>query len=160
MNKFNKWIFALVPMYAISLSQLSHAAQFYKWVDDQGSTHYTQTPPPQKSIKKVNVSTHVPADSAAEIKNLQAQDAADKKTAAQSDKDLAKSKADAAADSDRRNKNQAACQQLQANLDLLQSGRRMRSMDGNGDLTYMTEDDKATMIQQQTSQMKQNCPQN
>ncbi len=160
MNRLNKWIFALVPVFTVGLSHVSHASQFYKWVDEQGATHYTQTPPPQKPVKKVNVSTHVPADSATEIKSLQAQDAADKKATALSEKDQAKSKADAAADADRRSKNQAACQQLQANLDLLQSGRRMRSMDGNGDLTYMTEDDKATMIQQETAQMKQNCPQN
>lgn len=28
------------------------AEKFYKWVDDAGSTHYTQTPPPKAYIKK------------------------------------------------------------------------------------------------------------
>jgi hypothetical protein len=29
-----------------------HAEKYYKWVDDAGSTHYTQTPPPKAYIKK------------------------------------------------------------------------------------------------------------
>ncbi len=28
------------------------AEKYYKWVDDAGSTHYTQTPPPKAYIKK------------------------------------------------------------------------------------------------------------
>lgn len=28
------------------------AEKYYKWVDDKGSTHYTQTPPPKAYIKK------------------------------------------------------------------------------------------------------------
>lgn len=29
-----------------------HAEKYYKWVDDAGSTHYTQMPPPKAYIKK------------------------------------------------------------------------------------------------------------
>ena len=41
-----------------------HAAdKYYKWVDAQGTTHYTQTPPPaskaRKVLKTVTVSRHV-----------------------------------------------------------------------------------------------------
>ncbi len=43
----------------------AHAAtKYYKWVDAQGSTHYTQTPPPpsrvaKRAVKTVTVTQHV-----------------------------------------------------------------------------------------------------
>lgn len=46
-------------------SGAAHAAgAIYKWVDQNGITQYTQTPPPKnaKSSQTVRVSTHIPAD--------------------------------------------------------------------------------------------------
>ena len=31
----------------VSISTTASAQNFYKWVDSKGTTHYTQTPPPQ-----------------------------------------------------------------------------------------------------------------
>ncbi len=31
------------------------SAEIYKWIDTQGRTHYTQTPPPAKEVKKEDV---------------------------------------------------------------------------------------------------------
>ena len=43
--------FALASMALLSLN--THAQEFYKWVDSNGSTHYTTTPPPKaKGVKQ------------------------------------------------------------------------------------------------------------
>ena len=42
----------------LNFSQLNHAQDFYKWVDHNGSTHYTKTLPP-KNVKKLgSISTY------------------------------------------------------------------------------------------------------
>jgi hypothetical protein len=52
--------------------------QVYKWVDDKGQTHYTETPPPQDS-KQLKVPTGQPAASAPEEKKEPAAPAKDPK---------------------------------------------------------------------------------
>ena len=38
---------------------LSHAQDFYKWIDASGSTHYSATPPPSSAKKLGSVSTYI-----------------------------------------------------------------------------------------------------
>ena len=40
------------------LSPYSHAQQFYKWVDQKGSTHYTTTPPPKNAKRQGKIETY------------------------------------------------------------------------------------------------------
>lgn len=53
----------LMSTLAVSSSALATGA-IYKWVDQNGVTQYTQTPPPKnaKNSQTVRVSTHIPAD--------------------------------------------------------------------------------------------------
>lgn len=157
MNTAHKWILTTLAFIPFTIGQV-HATPYYKWVDEQGATHYTQTPPPQKSIKKVDINTQIPSDSTAAIKNLNTQNKNDSKADEAADKAADKAKADAAAEAARRNKNAPQCQQLKASLALLQTGRRLRQSDANGDSSYLTEDQKATQIQQNTAQIQKNCP--
>ena len=39
-------------------NQAASAQEFYKWVDSQGSTHYTTTPPPKSAKKLSKVDTY------------------------------------------------------------------------------------------------------
>lgn len=43
---------------AFSVACLASAQDFYKWVDAQGTTHYTQTPPPKAVTKPKKVQTY------------------------------------------------------------------------------------------------------
>lgn len=47
-------IFALLSVTAAT----SHAKQYYKWIDSNGSTHYTTTPPPKNARNKTKVDTY------------------------------------------------------------------------------------------------------
>lgn len=51
---FVSTIFALLSVTAAT----SHAKQYYKWVDSNGSTHYTTTPPPKNARSKSKVDTY------------------------------------------------------------------------------------------------------
>ncbi len=158
MTHLNKWILtALSPMLLVVV-QSSHASPFYKWVDEKGATHYTQTPPPQKEAKKVDINTHLPADSTTAIKNLNTQSKANLKADAEADKAADKKKEDTAADAARRAKNTAACQQIKASVSQLQSGRRLYDTDAKGERSYLTEDQKAAQIQQANTQIQKDCP--
>jgi len=42
---------------ALVLTPSAHAGKFYKWVDDQGVTHYTTTPPEDSPAVTVDVKT-------------------------------------------------------------------------------------------------------
>lgn len=37
---------------------MTHAKEYYKWIDAKGSTHYTTTPPPKNAKKKGKIETY------------------------------------------------------------------------------------------------------
>lgn len=56
--QFAKMAVCLVGMELAMSSTQSFAKTYYKWVDNQGSTHYTTTPPPKTAKKKSKVDTY------------------------------------------------------------------------------------------------------
>lgn len=56
--QFAKMAACLVGMGLAMGSTQSFAKTYYKWVDSQGSTHYTTTPPPKTAKKKGKVDTY------------------------------------------------------------------------------------------------------
>lgn len=159
MNRNKKWILAVIPFAAVLITTTSYGQPYYKWVDDKGATHYTQTPPPQKAAQKVTVSTHTPEDSANEIKNLNDQASKNLKATTEEEAAASKTKLNAAADTERRNKNSATCQHVKANQALLQTGQRIHTFDAKGERSYLTEEQKSAQIKQQATQIKNDCPQ-
>ena len=159
MQRNKKWILAVIPCVVILMTTNSYAQSFYKWTDEQGATHYTQTPPPEKFIKKIAISTHVPEDSAKEIKSLKDQSSQNLKVADAGEKQADQDKVKAAAEAERRNKNSKLCEQLKNNQALLQTGQRIHTADAKGERSYLTEEQKAAQIKQQATQIKNDCPQ-
>ena len=59
MPHFSKITFIVTLFSSFGLSmQAASAQEFYKWVDSQGSTHYTTTPPPKNAKKLATVDTY------------------------------------------------------------------------------------------------------
>ena len=56
--QFARMAACLVGMGLAMGSTQSFAKTYYKWVDSQGSTHYTTTPPPKTAKKKGKVDTY------------------------------------------------------------------------------------------------------
>lgn len=159
MKRNNNWILAAIPFFSLLAMNGSYAESFYKWTDDKGATHYTQTPPPQKAVKKIAISRHAPQDSANEIKKLNEQSTANLKATATHEELAEQKRLKVAADAERRNKNSAICEQLKNSQAQLQSGQRLRTVDASGQRVYMTEDQKGAQLIQQSDQIKSECPQ-
>ena len=47
----------LLSCLGLSLYSVTFAQDFYKWVDQKGTTHYTKTPPPKHAKKQGQVAT-------------------------------------------------------------------------------------------------------
>lgn len=57
-TKFLNTIGLGIAVILTAISSLSSAAEYYKWVDSKGTTHYTKTPPPATAKQKAKVETY------------------------------------------------------------------------------------------------------
>lgn len=55
---FSKTVLLSTLVSFAAISSTTQAKQYYKWVDNQGSTHYTTTPPPKNARSKSKVNTY------------------------------------------------------------------------------------------------------
>ena len=55
---FTKMLLGLACMGLTMVTTQSFAKTYYKWVDSQGSTHYTTTPPPKTAKKRGKIDTY------------------------------------------------------------------------------------------------------
>ena len=59
LQRFSKTILLSAIFTTVTMSTtVTHAKQYYKWVDSKGSTHYTTTPPPKNARSKSKVNTY------------------------------------------------------------------------------------------------------
>lgn len=118
----------------ILLSPLLARAELYRWVDAQGQTHYTQTPPPGLQAQTV---APPPPRVEPSVKLREYSEALDK-TAAE------RTKAQAEAAQQQAKKDQT-CRIAQARIELLESRppSRVGVRDANGNLARMTPEQHA-----------------
>lgn len=66
MSRFNSLCLASTTVSLLLATTLASGATFYKWVDENGSTHYSQTPPKGSKIhsRKVEVNATQPSAAA------------------------------------------------------------------------------------------------
>lgn len=128
------------------------AAQLYKWVDKDGKTYYSDTPPTNVDSKQLNVQSGAAAPSAPP------------KSALARDKDLEKGreesreqgkKAEVAA-KDAANK-QEACSQARAAVALYSDGGRITKYNDKGERIYMGDDEIAAALQRARRDVDEAC---
>ncbi|HEY4714850.1 MAG TPA: DUF4124 domain-containing protein [Aquirhabdus sp.] len=159
MHRNRKWILATIPLISLIAIGSSYGQAFYKWVDGNGVTQYTQTPPPQRHVvDNISASTQAPQGSAPDIKRRNDHSKKNPKKSFAEEQAAESARKNTEADADSRNKNAAVCQQLKLNLSQLKSGQRFRTMDINGDRSYLSEEQKEAQIKQQTAQIENYCP--
>ncbi len=128
------------------LATTIQAQQVYKWKDEKGRLHYTQTPPPARYAQTVNIKerpTPAPAT------NGQKSAAAGTTTTNTDNKATASKPAPKLSASD--------CKAMQDNLALLQTGRRLYENDAGGERAYMTEERRAQQIQTYQQNIANGC---
>lgn len=133
------------------------AAQFYKWSDEQGVTHYSESPPPEtaKGATEVKVQTRTPSGSEAAVENLQKQ----REAATKSLTDAEKKKTPGKTSPAKADKSEYAerCKKLQANLATMESSGRVSEPDENGEKRYLTEEEKNKRMDDTRRQIKAYC---
>lgn len=129
-------------------------AAIYKWVDKDGEVHYSQQKPQNTKTEKIKVKTRAPEKSSTYSKPSLKQKEDEKQT---SDKST-QNKTDTNKKPKKSAKERAdLCKQSQANLQALTSRGRVRQKDEDGNVTYMSEDQKQQRIKREQDRVKQNC---
>ncbi len=126
---------------------LAQAQQFYKWQDEKGATHYSQTPPPARYSKALSIKERPAAPTTAAVPAA-TDNAKPAAPTAKPTKPAAPAVQKLSAE---------ACKDLKSNLDLLQSGRRLYQNDSGGERSYLTEAQKSAQIQTYTQNIAQGC---
>lgn len=141
----NKQLITIVLLATFSLSAQAKEA-FYKWVDDRGVTHYSQSPPEDNVKTKtkaetVTVSTHQPVGSEAAITNLEQKRSETIK--GQSKEGVKKTGAQSAADTKKApDQYKEKCAQLRQDAkDLEEKGSRISVKDDKGEVRKLTEEE-------------------
>lgn len=139
----------LIHIFALGIS----SAEIYKWVDENGVTQYTQTPPPKGDFKNIKAPPK-PAIAPSEAKR-QLQDKVDayderRTDAAKSDEEADKLRADTA-------KRQADCAQSKKNLEYFQSHSRIKYTGKDGNVTILPEEERQKKMATMRDNIKKLC---
>jgi len=133
------------------LSPAAHAGKFYKWVDDNGVTHYGEMPPNTETASIVNVKTGASSDQGKAVDELEArrkemQAASEPKPTTQ-------------AELDEKNKKtmQNNCKIQRQNLAQLNNGGRIKYTDEKGESGYLTDEEIAARKTEVQGYLDSNC---
>lgn len=142
-----------IPLLAISLTASVQASEVYKWVDEEGITHYEEHAPTDKDYSTVKTYGEVPSGGEAAKQRLE-QQRADKKTAEEKGQDyLAQQKI-----ADEQAKVRAEnCKGAQNNLKTIQQNARVRILGEDGEFRYLSEEERQAQIDQAKEMISANC---
>lgn len=128
-------------------------AQIYKWVDENGQTHYSQQPPASGEAQQIDVPPPPPVDPEAaqeEVEELiEQQEAAEQ--AEQEAREQAQQEAEQQAI---REEN---CRIARQNLEQYQNNPGRRVMDEEGNVTRLREEDRQQKMQEFQQQIDEFC---
>lgn len=126
------------------------SAGVYKWVDENGVVHYSQTKPSGHEAENLRPRSDGTTDEEARSKLEALVDKARNKDAGPTADDQEQSLKRAS----RRKKN---CETARENLRLLESGVRIRANDANGNPYFLDDEARQTKLTETQSQIQANC---
>ena len=133
----------------ILLLPFSVHAKMYKWVDENGQTIYSESPPPGQQVETIKAAPPPPPAPNNEVNDL-VQRAAD----AQEDREIAKQ---AAADKKKKSaENKSNCQAAKHNMAGL-NGPPQRLIGIDGDYRRLTPDERARIKKETEKDIKKFC---
>ncbi len=140
---------------AIFGSTISHAT-IYRWVDNQGQIHYTETPPPPGNRDRGTiVRTTGPATGAQEQAQQRSTAIQDRlKSFRDNRADKQKKASEQKAESERLAQN---CTAARNNLSNLENRRLRRLTDADGDVAALTEEERLKKMDEARKAIKEYC---
>jgi len=144
-------IFSLVCL--LGTSPVSQARMF-KWVDADGNTHYTQTPPPEGIAKEdLNLPASVNLDNKEAVKAFE--DQQNKKQESSETKQKDEKELNRSAEHTALKKEN--CRKARAKLENVQNTGRIRAVDENGNIVRATEEERQRRITEAQENIKKWC---
>jgi hypothetical protein len=117
-----------------------HAEKFYKWQDEQGTWHYSKTPPKDADAQALNVRAQGATPTEAELA-----------AKAEADKQAANKAMTDGSDS-------ANCKQARANLAILLNNTQVqKDIDGDGKEEVLTQDEQLAEVSATRRQVEKYC---
>ena len=141
------------PVLAALLTPSLQAAEVFKWVDEQGITHYEERAPADKEYSKVTTYGEVPSGSAEAKKRLE-QQRADKKSAGEKSAEYAEQKKLADDQAKIRAEN---CKGARSNLKTIQENARVRILGDDGEFRYLSEEERQQQLDSANETIAENC---
>lgn len=128
-------------------------AKTYKWVDENGATHYTATPPPNGDFKTIK------APSKPAVDPVKAKGEFDKRLEAFNKRKEETDKTKKEADEQAAKKAEAKknCEQAKKNLNLLQVKVRVRYTGEDGTVRYLTDEEREANLKRAKDAIKSYC---
>ena len=132
---------------------LSYASGIYKWIDDDGQVHYSQTPPPNRPAELIQGAPPPANDPAAVRGNLQRQlDAFDERRAQRDEAFAEQKEKEEVARIKKQN-----CETARKNLANLRRGGNNAYMTPEGEVVRLTDEDRAKRIEDAKQGIEDNC---
>lgn len=142
-----------IPLLAIALTTSVHASEVFKWVDDDGVTHYGERAPKDKDYSMIKTYGEVPSG-AEEAKQRLEQQRTDKKAGDKKKIDYAEQKKAADQQAMIRAEN---CKGAQNNLKTIQENARVRLLGEDGEFRYLSEEERQNQINNAKEMITANC---
>lgn len=156
----NKMVSILAALGLVLGTGLGHA-QVYKWVDQEGVTHYSQQPPETGAAKEIPVPGPAAAPAPATGSSSSGAPAASdegKRTEQLTDEIRARRAEEDRKQADSDAQRSEACKQMRANLDTLRSHGRVRIQEQDS-TRVMTPEEQAQQIIDLEKRIQENCAQ-
>ena len=136
----------------------SHAAKVYKWVDSQGATHYTDTPPPARPAQELKLA---PPPSQAEIqeaqRRLQQVEEEAQHQLDRMDKQASAKRQDKQKQAEEEQKRQRACDRLRSRLTMLQAQLPLAIPSQGGGYVWLPDQQRGFEIEGVKRQLQELC---
>jgi hypothetical protein len=131
----------------------AHAAGIYKWVDEDGVTHYGQEPPPTADATRVGVDSPPEEELERERREMEARGEA-LKADREARRETQQARRETAAEREQR---EQRCADLRASLKKLTENRRLLVRDGDGGVRRLPEEERQERVAEQRRQIEENC---
>jgi hypothetical protein len=105
------------------------AKNYYRWVDENGVTHYTARKPYNVDSEAISVTSGLPRDESGQQIQLE-----DEEPSAENESQATAASAD--------NKDPERCEVAKSNLKILNESARVREKDPDGNFRYLSEEEK------------------
>ena len=147
---------ALLLSLSCLITTMAHAG-IYKWVDEQGNVHYSQTKPTDQKSKKMKVNTRKP-DSSSSYKrpSLKKDKEGEAGKAAEQQQGQAADKQQTSDDVSPQQFKEM-CETARKSLAAINATGRVRQRDKDGNVSYLSEEQKQERIKREQERVRRYC---